>query len=123
MKPAHWLLTAAVAVLNAAGNFALAWGMKRAPEGAGLVLPLVEPAVVAGIVLLIGWVLLRLKLLGLADLSFVLPVTAVGYVLNAFMGMTFLGEHVSAARWTGTLLIVGGAALAGATAGGARPAR
>jgi uncharacterized membrane protein len=115
MKLSHRLLTAVVVVLNVAGNFALGWGMKHAPAGAGPILSLLEPAVLAGIVLLIAWTLLRMKLLGLADLSFVLPVTAVGYVLNAAMGMAFLHEHISPARWTGTLLIVGGAALTGAT--------
>jgi uncharacterized membrane protein len=118
MKPAHWLLTATVVVLNVAGNFALGWGMKHAPAGAGPLLSLIEPAVLGGIVLLIAWTLLRMKLLGLADLSFVLPVTAVGYVLNAFMGIAFLNEHVSPARWAGTLLIVGGAAMTGAGGAG-----
>jgi len=123
MKRAHWLLTALVVVLNAGGNFALAWGMKRAPADAGPILALLEPAVLAGIALLIAWALLRLKLFGLADLSFVIPVTAVGYVISAFMGVAFLHEQASGARWAGTLLIVAGAALAGATGGEERAPR
>lgn len=103
--------TAGVVVLNAAGNFALAVGMKRAAAAAGPVLALLEPAAMAGIVLLIAWMLLRLRLLQIADLSFVLPLTAVGYILNAAMGAAFLGEHVSLARWAGAALITGGAAL------------
>jgi uncharacterized membrane protein len=43
----------------------------------------------------------------------VLPVTSIGYVLNAVMGAVFLGEVVSLLRWTGTALIVAGAALVG----------
>lgn len=116
MRPRVILLLIAVILLNVVGNFALTWGMKHAPDGAGLLAPLLEPAVVLGIVLLIVWTLLRMKLLGLADLSFVLPVTAVGYVLNAVAGAVFLGEHVSHARWAGTLLIVAGAALTSLTA-------
>lgn len=108
-----WLLTAAVVLSNTIGNFALAVGMKNAPPGAGPILSLFEPAVLAGIVLLIVWTLLRLALLKRADLTFVLPVTAVGYVLNAWMGAAFLHEHVSAQRWAGTLLIFAGAALTG----------
>jgi len=103
--------TAAVVLLNAAGNFALSIGMKRAPAASGPVLALLEPAAIAGIVLLIAWMLLRLRLLQIADLSFVLPITAVGYILNAAMGAAFLGEHVSLARWAGAALITGGAAL------------
>lgn len=106
---------AAVVVLNAAGNFALSMGMKRAPAAAGPVLALLEPAAMAGIVLLVAWMLLRLRLLQMADLSFVLPVTAVGYILNAVMGAAFLGEHVTLARWTGAALITGGAALTSLT--------
>jgi len=32
------------------------------------------------------------------------------------MGRVFLGEHISATRWAGTLLIVAGTALVGSTA-------
>lgn len=113
--------TAGVVLLNAAGNFALSVGMKRAAAAAGPIVALLEPAAMAGIVLLIAWMLLRLRLLEIADLSFVLPITAVGYILNAAMGAAFLGEHVSLARWAGAALITGGAALTSMTpaAGGA----
>lgn len=112
-------LLAAVILSNVAGNFVLALGMKSATPGAGPVAALWHPLVIAGIALLICWTLLRMKLLGLADLSYVLPVTAVGYVLNALAGAVFLHEHVSAQRWAGTLLIVAGAALTARTAAAA----
>ncbi len=116
--------TAGVIALNAAGNFALSVGMKRAAAGAGPVPALLEPAAIAGIFLLIAWMLLRLRLLQIADLSFVLPITAVGYILNAAMGAAFLGEHVSLTRWAGAVLITGGAALTSLTpAGGAEMQR
>lgn len=113
MRPRVWLLTAAVVLTNTIGNFALAVGMKGAPSSAGPILALLEPAVIAGILILIVWTLLRIQLFGYADLTFVLPVTAVGYVLNAWMGAAFLHEHVSARRWAGVFLIVAGAALTG----------
>jgi drug/metabolite transporter (DMT)-like permease len=116
MRPATLFLTAAVVVLNVAGNFALAWGTKHAPPGAGPIATILEPWAIVGIVLLIAWTLTRMKLLGLADLSFVLPITAVGYVLNAAAGAAWLGEQISARRWTGTLLIVAGAWLTARTA-------
>lgn len=118
MRPATLLLTAVVVVANVAGNFALGWGMKHAPSSATPISALLEPFVMIGIVLLIVWTLLRIKLLELADLSYVLPITAVGYVLNAVMGALFLHEQVSAQRWAGTLLIVAGAALTATTAPG-----
>lgn len=113
MKLRVVLLSAGVVLANTLGNFALAVGMKQAPPDAGPVLSLLHPAVAGGIALLIVYTLLRLKLLELADLSFVLPVTAVGYVLNAWMGAAFLHEQVSAQRWAGTLLIMAGAGLTG----------
>jgi len=106
--------------LKAAGNLSLAWGMKHSSEGASAnplhyLLAMLDPAVAAGVALLILSVLARMALLSMADLSFVLPVTAIGYVLAAFLGKTFLHETVTAQRWTGTVLIVIGAALVGST--------
>jgi uncharacterized membrane protein len=106
-------LVAAVVVSNVAGNLALAWGIKHGPAGASPVRALLEPFVVLGVALLIVWTLMRLALLERRDLSWVLPVTGVGYVLNAAAGALVLHEPVSMSRWAGTLLIVGGAALVG----------
>lgn len=99
-----------VVVANLAGNLCLNWGMKRG--GA-----LLQPAVVAGVALLMVWTLARMALLSWADLSFVLPVTAVGYVLNAVAGMMLFGEQVGAGRWAGALLVTAGAALVGSGVG------
>jgi uncharacterized membrane protein len=59
--------------------------------------------------------LTRMALLSLADLSFVLPVTAVGYILAALLGKVFLHELVTPQRWLGTVLIFAGAMLVGST--------
>jgi uncharacterized membrane protein len=115
MSGKTWLLTAAVILSNLAGNFVLSWGMKHAPAGAGPVISLMQPAAVLGIALLIAWTLMRIRLLGLADLTFVLPVTSIGYVLNVVAGSAFLQEQVSWQRWLGALLICGGAALTSRT--------
>jgi len=72
-----------------------------------------DPFVALGTIALILALLTRMALLSLADLSFVLPVTAVGYIIAAFLGKTFLHETVTPQSWTGTLLIVAGAALVG----------
>jgi drug/metabolite transporter (DMT)-like permease len=57
-----------------------------------------------------------MALLSWADLSYVMPVTAIGYVLTAFAGRFFLGEPVSFLRWTGIVLITSGVYLVGRTA-------
>jgi len=48
-------------------------------------------------------------------LSFELPVTAFGYVMNAVMAWQLLGEHISPARWLGTLVICFGVAVVAKT--------
>ena len=107
-------------VLRAFGNLSLAWGTKHLPEtlaGDPLVYlrSMLSPAVAGGIVMLIVAMLVRLALLSVADLSFILPLTAVGYVLAAVLGRFFLQEQVSWHRWLAVGLIFGGAALVGST--------
>ena len=112
------LLTLVVILANVLGNFSLSWGMKHSTEemsALGMVKTIFTPFVLLGIALLILWLLTRLTLLSRADLTFVLPVTAVGYVLTAIMGKVFLAEEISWQRWAGTLLIVAGTALVGST--------
>lgn len=101
---------------KALGNLSLAWGMKQIPA-ASAANPLLylraifDPFVASGIGLLILALLTRMVLLSLADLSFVLPVTAVGYVLAAALGHLVLHEAITGRRWMGTVLICIGAAV------------
>jgi uncharacterized membrane protein len=106
--------------LKAGGNSAMAWGMKQVPERMSMnpalyVRAMLDPFVAMGIAALILALLTRMALLSLADLSFVLPVTAIGYVIAVFLGKVFLHETVTGQRWLGTLLIFAGAALVGST--------
>ncbi len=115
------VLTAVVILANVFGNFLMGWGLKHRGVALGssaleYLVVLFNPWVAAGVLLLTLWMLSRMALLSWADLSYVLPVTSIGYVLNAVMGRLFLAEHISAARWSGTLLIVAGVALVGSTA-------
>jgi len=114
------LLTAFVILTNVLGNFSLSWGMKHHAMHLGASpLPYIEvifsPWVLLGTTLLIFWLLSRMTLLGWADLSYVLPVTSVGYVLTAILGRYFFNEQISWQRWTGTMLIVIGISLVGLT--------
>ena len=107
-----------VILTNASGNFSLTWGMKHRSEALTLsplsyLQAIFSPWVALGIALLILWMLSRMALLSWADLSYVLPVTALGYVANALLGKWFLGENITAERWMGTLLIVAGTSLVG----------
>lgn len=110
---------AAIVILsNALGNLSLTWGLRY---GAGeltaspltFLRAIFSPWVSVGICLLIAWMISRMFLLSWADLSYVLPVTAFGYVLTALLSRMFLGEQVTTARWAGTLLIMAGVILVG----------
>lgn len=124
VRKTRWFAAIVVAT-NVLGNFALSWGMKHgaAFDGSPLsfVLVVFDPWVLAGIALLAGWVLSRMALLSWADLSYVIPVTSIGFVLNAIMGALFLQETISPLRWLGTFCIVGGTVLVGLTAPKSEP--
>lgn len=45
------------------------------------------------------------------NVSFVVPVTALGYVVGAIGGRFFLGERVSLQRWIGIFLVCAGVTL------------
>jgi uncharacterized membrane protein len=104
------VLAAVVIVSNVLGNFFLSRGVKGRHS-----LLAFDGWVVLGVALLILWMLSRMTLLSWADLSYVLPVTALGYVLTVFMGRVFLLEQVSWQRWAGTLLIMCGVLLVDGT--------
>lgn len=114
------LLVSAVILLNSVGNLSLAYGMRHAGENVGLdplgyIRVMLNPAVACGIVLLIFWLLMRMTLLSWADLSFILPLTSLGYVLAAVLGCAFLHETVALSHWAGTCLIFVGTMLVGTT--------
>jgi uncharacterized membrane protein len=120
------LLTIFVVITNVVGNLAMSWGMKHQNTDLGLSpLPYIKlifsPWVLLGTTLLIFWLLSRMTLLGWADLSYVLPVTSIGYVLNAVLGKIVFGEEISWQRWAGTAAIVIGIVLVGMTAANPTP--
>lgn len=101
------MLTAAI------GDTLLSHGMSQVGPVSfshlGLLLrALKNPWVVAGILCLIGFFATYLTALSWADLTFVLPSTAFGYVVIALISHFWLHEHISVWRWTGIVLIVCG---------------
>jgi len=113
-------LFAFISVLsNVAGNSALTHGMQQlGPIGNSpldLIGALFHFWVALGVTGLIVWTFAHMALLSWADLSYVMPVTAIGYVVTAFAGKFFLGETVSPVRWAGIVLITAGVTLVGRT--------
>lgn len=114
-----WICALVVIFSNVSGNFFLKSGMPAQLEGPlDYITVLFRPAVALGVVLLILWMVSRMALLSWADLSYVLPVTSVGYVLVALAGRVLLHEQITAPRWTGIGLIMTGVAL---VSGGTAP--
>lgn len=109
-----------VLLLRPFGNLSLAWGMKHVSTIVSLnPLPylraMLDPYVAVGILLLILSLLVRMALLSLADLTYVVPMTAAGYVISTVLARVFLQENVSTEGWIGTVLVFLGIALVGPT--------
>jgi len=70
-----------------------------------------HPTIIVGIVCLSVFFFLWLAVLSWSDLSFVLPLTGLSYVVTALLALVFLGETISPLRWAGTILICLGVVL------------
>jgi drug/metabolite transporter (DMT)-like permease len=64
-----------------------------------------------GVALIAISFLALLAVLSVENVSFVIPVTALSYVIGALGGAFFLAERVDAQRWFGVLLVCTGVAL------------
>jgi drug/metabolite transporter (DMT)-like permease len=111
-------------VANSVGSVCLSKGMKtfQPPDAQGAAWLLQasaqvvsNPWVILGIFLLVIFLACYMAALSWADLSFVLPATAPGYILTAILARIFLQEEISPLRWAGTVLIVTGTWLVART--------
>ena len=114
------VFTLVVIVTNVLGNLLLSMGMRQMGSllnkpATAYITALFHPLVAAGVGLLIVWMISQMTLLSWADLSYVMPITSIGYVLTAVMGRVFLHEQVSWQRWGGVWLIVMGVILVSRT--------
>ena len=119
MKTPHLLAIAAV-LFNVAGNYCLSVGMKETGKLVSVspldyLRVLINPWVAIGVGLLFGWLISQLSLLSWADLSWVLPITSLGYALPAVLGAVLLHERVQPSRWAGISLIVAGVGVVSRT--------
>jgi len=109
----RYLILLAVMLTASVGDILLGYGMKQVGPVSvahlGLLLKAMSnPWVITGILCLLGFFASYLTALSWADLTFVLPSTAFGYVVVALLSKFWLHETISLARWAGILLIVCG---------------
>ncbi|HMG85880.1 MAG TPA: EamA family transporter [Terracidiphilus sp.] len=112
----QYLILAFVSVSVPLGDAALSRGMKSLPPiSAGHPLSLIgavfTPWIALGIALLIGYFASYLTALSWADLTFVMPATALGNVFLALLAHFWLREQISLMRWMGIVLITVGVAF------------
>ncbi|HUB29834.1 MAG TPA: EamA family transporter [Terracidiphilus sp.] len=102
------------------GELCISRGMKRVGEPASF--HPVELVKVARRALFQPWMWIGVGLMALGffallgtlarfNVSFVVPVTALSYVVGALGGVVFLHEHVSLRRWIGAALVAIGVTL------------
>lgn len=109
----QYLVLGLVALCAPLGDTCLSRGMTHLPvislaHPASLVAAVFTPWIAAGIALLIGFFASYLTALSWADLTFVLPATAFGNVIVAFLSKFWLHEPISLERWAGIVLITVG---------------
>lgn len=118
----------AVAIVLAAIGEALASkGMKQLDTHAQLPAQLRAMAgsghVWIGTALMFGYVLLYVYTLGMAELSFAVPLSAASYLIGVLLAKWYLHEEVKPARWIGVAVIVAGVLIVGlwgSSTGGAK---
>lgn len=111
LTPQRYLILFAVMLTASVGDTLLSRGMSQVGavdlHHLGLLLhALTNLNVIAGILLLIGFFASYTTALSWADLTFVMPATAFGYVVIALLSRFWLHEYLSPYRWAGIVLIV-----------------
>jgi uncharacterized membrane protein len=118
------VLVLIAAALGGTGHVLLAKGMRpggdmiEAPAhrlGGMVKRAATNPWILFGVVLQAVFFFMYLTLLSRADVSKILPMTAVDYIVVALLAQLMLAEAVSAVRWAGIGLIVVGVFLVSRT--------
>src|SRR6202030_3231752 len=119
-KTKTYVLLFLMVLLGSVGNTILSKGMKDAGDldishlralEAGAIHVLSSGTIWLGIALMLLFMICHMLVLSWADYSFVMPFSAIAYALVPLLGYIFLGEHVSAARSIGIVLIFLGVLL------------
>jgi len=110
------LILAFVSVSVPLGDASLSRGMTGLPaislaHPLTLIAAVFTPWIAIGIALLIGYFASYLTALSWADLTYVMPATALGNVFVALLAHFWLHETISPLRWIGIMLITLGVAF------------
>ncbi|HEY1679913.1 MAG TPA: EamA family transporter [Candidatus Sulfotelmatobacter sp.] len=111
-----YLVILSIALFGSTGDAFLARGMKQAGiidihHLASVFAVILNPFIIVGIALLLAFMYSYMNALSFADLSYVLPATALGYVGMTLLSVFWLHEQVSFRRWAGVASIVIGVGL------------
>jgi drug/metabolite transporter (DMT)-like permease len=112
------VLVAIASLLGGLGHVVLAKGMKLVgAEAAGSALgrTLTNPWVLLGVALQAAFFFMYMALLVREDVSKILPLTTMNYLVVALLAHFMLGEPVTPIRWTGIGFVVVGVLLVGRT--------
>ena len=109
----QYLILGLIAFCAPLGDTCLARGMSHLPpislaHPMTLIAAVFTPWIVIGIALLIGYFASYLTALTWADLTFVLPASAIGYVFMLLLARFWLHEAISMQRWIGIVFITVG---------------
>lgn len=111
-----YLVILSIVFFGSIGDAFLARGMKH--TGAidihhlgNVFVVLGNPFVIIGILFLLGFMWSYMTALSFADLSYVLPATAISYIVMVLLSIFWLHEHVSRQRWSGVAFIVTGVGM------------
>jgi len=110
------LILAFVSVSVPLGDASLSRGMRSLPpispaHPLSLIGAVFTPWIAAGIALLIGYFASYLTALSWADLTYVMPATALGNVFVALLAHYWLRENISWMRWMGIAMVTIGVAF------------
>jgi multidrug transporter EmrE-like cation transporter len=111
-------LSVLVVLSNVSGNCLLNIGVKEGKlvSWASVLRLVASPTLLAGILLLILWMLLRVALLSTSPMTLVLPLTAgAGYVLTGGIGQFWFREKVPLTYDYGLACIIAGVVLVGSS--------
>jgi drug/metabolite transporter (DMT)-like permease len=109
----QYMVLGLIATCGPLGDTFLSRGMTSLPaislhHPLSLIAAIFTPWVAMGILLLIGFFASYITALSWADLTFVLPATAFGYIFIALLARFWLHEPISLERWMGIVLITVG---------------
>jgi uncharacterized membrane protein len=119
-----FVLVLIACVLGGAGHVFLAKGMKTIGDmteasseriGGMVGRTVTNPWVIFGVFLQALFFAMYLVLISRADVSMILPLTAIDYIVVVLLAQMLLGETVTTMRWVGVALIVVGTTLVSRT--------